>query len=49
MGMDPGFHRGDAKDWIPACAGMTQNKVDLESKLLDAFEFEPMTAQNSDC
>ncbi len=23
MGMDPGFHRGDDKAWIPAFAGMT--------------------------
>ena len=22
MGMDPGFHRGDDKDWIPAFAGI---------------------------
>jgi hypothetical protein len=34
MGMDPGFHRGDDKAWIPAphrvrgkiCAGMTEGE-----------------------
>ena len=24
MGMDPGFHRGDDKDWIPAFAGIAK-------------------------
>ena len=33
-GMDPGFHRGDDKAWIPAFAGMTEAR-----KIILLYEF----------
>jgi len=41
MGMDPGFHRGDDKAWIPAFAGKTEGAVDFESTLLESLGFYP--------
>jgi|GEM_PF-6826878 len=39
MGMDPGFHRGDDKAWIPAFARRTEWTVDFQSTLfLVAFD-----------
>jgi hypothetical protein len=40
MGMDPGFHRGDDKAWIPAFAGKTDGAVDFQSILSKSFGFE---------
>jgi len=38
-GMDPGFHRGDDKAWIPAFAGKTEGAVDFESTLSEPLGF----------
>jgi hypothetical protein len=40
MGMDPGFHRGDDKAWIPAFAGKTERAVDFQSTLSKTLGFE---------
>jgi hypothetical protein len=38
--MDPGYHWGDDKAWIPAFAGKTDGSVDLQSKLSKLLGFE---------
>ena len=39
-GMDPGFHRGDDKAWIPASAGMTKRKVEnLQSRFKNPLNY----------
>jgi hypothetical protein len=39
--MDPGFHRGDDKNWIPFSAGMTETRVDFQSKKSEPLGLEP--------
>jgi hypothetical protein len=39
--MDPGFHRGDDKAWIPFSTGMTGLRVDFQSTNSEPIGLEP--------
>jgi hypothetical protein len=43
--MDPGFHRGDDKAWIPFSTGMTGLRVDFQSTNSEPIGLEPKVVQ----